>query len=141
MVKRQFINAEPRDLPAHAPRDAVKVEFAKRLQRAFTHKGWNQSELARRAAVYVPEGGMGRDVISTYVRGKSLPGPIHLTAICKALGVEPDDLLPSRGMPSAGADSPPLDMRDIGEGKVWLRINQSVDWSVAVRIINVLKGE
>jgi transcriptional regulator with XRE-family HTH domain len=111
------------------------------LQRAFTHKGWNQSELARRAAVYVPEGGMGRDVISTYVRGKSLPGPIHLTAICKALGVEPDDLLPSRGMPSAGADSPPLDMRDIGEGKVWLRINQSVDWSVAVRIINVLKGE
>lgn len=148
MAKRQYHNrGDLQDLPVNAPRDAVKVEFAKRLQLAYKQKGWNQSELARRASDYLPphDDGtprkLGRDVISTYCTAHSLPNHVYLEAICKALGKTPEELLPTRGLPSAGADNPPLEARDAGDGKVWLRVNQAVSWPDAVKIMAILKGE
>lgn len=129
---------------ANAPRDAVKMEFARRLQRAIVEKGWTQSELARRASKFMPkefgnkeEGGMIRDNISKYIRAKALPSSIHLNALAKALGTKSEELLPSRGVDS-NTDAIAFDMRDIGEGKVWLRINQSVPMTVAIKIATLL---
>lgn len=141
MVKRQFINGPPgEDPPAGAPKDFIKAEFAKRLQKAITDKGWNQSELARRAAAFTEDGVFGRDNVSTYIRGKTLPGPIHLSALCKVLGVEPSDLVPSRGMPSVDDVNPPLDVKDLGAGRAWLRVNQPVDWTIALKVLEILRG-
>jgi transcriptional regulator with XRE-family HTH domain len=142
--KRAFVNPRPADPPLAplAPKDAVKVEFARRLQAAMVAKGWRQSDLARRAEKYLPANKkFGRDSISLYIRGKTLPGPVFLEALCKALEKEPDDLLPTRGMPAAGENNPPLDVKDAGDGNAWLRVNQAVPWNTAVAILRLLRGD
>ena len=140
MTRRAYINPMPsKDLPMNAPKDAVKVEFARRLQSAMLAKGWRQSDLAREAGRHMKEKTFGRDSVSLYIRGMSLPGPLHLEALCKALGARPEDLLPTRGMPSAGEAIPALDVREMSDGKVWLRVNQAVPWPMAIKVLEILK--
>lgn len=119
---------------AGAPSDVVRREFAKRLQRARVAKGWNQSELARRA-------GMGRWNISGYERGKNLPYPNALRKLADVLGVDPQELLPSSLVPSVERTTPAFEMKQVGDGTdaVWLRINQKVSWDKALKIMAVLK--
>lgn len=139
---RAYHNPEP--TPTNltgAPMDVVKREFAKRLTKAMADKGWNQSETARRAAEHMPDGVFGRDNISHYSRAFSIPGPAHLKALSMALEMAPADLLPSRAMPSVDEKVPPLDVRDTGDGNVWLRVNQSVPWPKALKIMDILNGE
>jgi len=35
---------------------------------------------------------------------------------------------------------PPLDVRDLGQGRAWLRVNQAVEWDTAVKVLTLLKG-
>jgi len=132
--KTAFHNAAPdgKNMKG-APREAIRREFGKRLQAAMLDKGWNQSELARHS-------GFGRDNISAYIRGVSIPGPIHLHAMANALNVKSDDLLPNKGMPSVDTVVPALDVAEIGEGMAWLRVNQAVDWDAALKIMALLKS-
>lgn len=142
MTRRAYINPSPSDdpLPAHAPKDAVKHEFARRLQAAMVAKGWTQSELARKAENHLPKNHkFGRDAISTYIRAKSLPGPVFLDALCKALGKKTEDLLPTTMM-TPGNGSPPLKVQDMNDGFAWLTINQQVSWDKAVKILEILRG-
>ena len=143
MTRRAYINPKPSktDLPANAPKDAVKVEFARRLQALMLAKGWRQSDLAREASRHLPKGKtFGRDSVSLYIRGMSLPGPLHLEALCKALGTRPEELLPTRGVPSAGEAIPALDVREMSDGNVWLRVNQMMPWPTAIKVMEILKG-
>lgn len=135
-----FHNPPPANLPHGVPIEAVKAEFAKRLQAAMVERGWNQSELARRAALHTADKKFGRDNVSGYICGTSLPGPTHLAALGKALKIEPRELVPMRGMPSVDEKVPTLDVKDLGNGTVWLRINQAVEWPAAVQVMNLLKG-
>lgn len=57
-------------------------EFATKLTAAIAERGWNQSELARRA-------GMRRDAISTYCRGSAIPSHESLTKLARTLGWTP----------------------------------------------------
>lgn len=139
--RKAFFNSSPTELPANAPKDAARVEFARRLQSAMVEKGWNQSELARRAAAFMPDGKFGRDNVSLYVRGMVFPGPDHAEALAKALGRKVADLIPTRGMPSAEDRAPPLDVKDLNDGRCWLKINQAVDWPVALQVLELLKGQ
>jgi transcriptional regulator with XRE-family HTH domain len=116
------------------------MDFAKRLQDRLNDKGWTQSELARRMAPLLKESRIGRDNISKYVRGKVLPLPPALEAMAKALGVESKDLLPTRATQAVADELSPLDVRDIGAGRVWLQVNQAVDWPIALKIMNLLRG-
>lgn len=134
-----YQNPPPTEVPANAPVEEVKAEFARRLNAFMVRKGWNQSELARRAEGYSPGKRFGRDNVSVYIRGMVLPGPLHLNALAQALGVEPSDLLPTRGVPQAGDKNPTFDMRDLGDGRVWLRVNQAIEWDVAMEIMKLLK--
>lgn len=133
--KRQYHN-KPSDGASMegAPKEAVRREFGKRLQGLMIDKGWNQSELARRA-------GFGRDNISAYIRGISMPGPIHLNAMANALGVKSEEILPSKSMPSIDNVIPAMDVRDVGKGLAWLRINQAVEWDTALKIMAMLKSD
>ena len=70
-------------------------------------RGWNQSELAHRTAPLLPHSRVGRDNISKWIRGKVLPLPHHLAALCKVLECEPPDLLPP-APPRNGKDEAPL---------------------------------
>lgn len=128
---------------------AVMNEFARRLQAAMQMKGWNQSELARACDKLLPKPSrgqiqnlkFGRDTISHYVRGVSMPRPERLVIIAQALGVEQDDLVPPLGVPSVGGDRPAFQMQSAGDGRVFLSVNRTMTLKNANRIIEILGSE
>jgi len=115
-------------------RALTKEEFGRRLQAAMLDRGWNQSELARRA-------GLGRDSVSTYVRGQVLPEPKSLKALAEALGVNPHDLFPNAAMAAMEAETPALEIRQAHghTDRVFLRINQLVTLDQAARIFAIIR--
>lgn len=121
------------------PTAAIKQDFSRRLSNAMRDKGWNQAELAEHASKYTKNGKLGRYSISLYVKGKTLPRPQQLNAIARALGVKAEELMPVPQSSLANANSR-FEMKDIGEGKAWLRVNQAVDWSTAVEVAKLLKA-
>lgn len=119
-------------------RDAELKIFARRLWRLMVGQGWNQSELARRS-------GVGRDMISGYVRGKHLPDPPHAKKLADALGVEIEDLFP---VSSGGADMPavvaqrelpPVEMRATSDGKVMLHVNLELPMETALQVLSLIQ--
>jgi transcriptional regulator with XRE-family HTH domain len=129
-------------VPPDAPYEAMRVEFARRLQQAMIQKGWHQSELARQASKLMPRGqAITRDMVSKYIRAQTLPSPKSLDALARVLGKKPDDMLPSRGVSPAVADHPSFDMRGLQDGNVWLRVNQAVSMNQALKIMGILKDE
>lgn len=138
--KMHYLNRTPAENDFNF-RPAVLAEFASRLQHHMTRKGWNQSETARQAALHMPDKKFGRDNVSNYVRGLVMPGPLHLEALAKALGVKPDDLLPHREAPNAEQSVSPVTMTESGDGRVWLRINQTTDYKTALKVLSLLKGD
>jgi transcriptional regulator with XRE-family HTH domain len=137
MIRRDIRNLPPGDpLSKGSPRDAIKVDFAKRLQQAMTKKGWNQSELARRATQYLEEGDIGRDNISHYIRAVSLPRSAQLLALCKALGVQPTDLIPTA--PTAAAKAPAAEMKMLPDGNIWVRVNQALPPEPALEVMRLV---
>ena len=82
-------------MPKPNQRDQLKAEFATRLGRLLTEKGWNQSDLARAASQHLPKGEeFRRDNIHVYLNETALPRPKQLNAIAAALNVAAEDLLP-----------------------------------------------
>lgn len=114
-------------------------EFSRRIQSILIDRGWNQSELARRSAKFMPDGSFGRDNISKYVKGPTLPTPLHLNAMAKALGVEPELLLPGRLLATDMEADAPLQLKQEGN-MAWLRVNQRVPMEVALKVAALLGG-
>lgn len=113
-------------------RDAELKMFSRRLWRLMVHKGWNQSEFARQS-------GVGRDIISGYVRAKHLPDPPHAKKLAEALGVKVEELFPSANeAPAAAAaqrELPPIELRATGEGKAIVQLNLEVPMEVALEML------
>ena len=82
---------------------------------------------------------MGRDNVQKYVSAQNLPSPLFLAKLCKALECTAADLIPVKGLPSTESRMPALDIRQVGDDRAWLSINQTVDWSTAVKILSILK--
>jgi transcriptional regulator with XRE-family HTH domain len=125
----------PSASPALEPKELGKLEFGRRLMQLTLEKGWNQSDLARAA-------GLGRDAISTYVRGRSFPEPRSLKRIADALGLSTEQLLPNIVAMAMDADtSPMLEIKQAAghPDKVFLRINQMVSLQQAAAIFNIIK--
>lgn len=137
-TRRPFHAGPPTGFHAGAPAEAIKAEFGRTLQKRLVDKNWNQSDLAREAAKHMPDKEFSRDNISQYVRGLTLPGTMRLNALSKALGCKSTDLLPVRSTETVDSKAPPLDMRSLGDGTVWLRVNQAVPQGVAMQIMNLL---
>ena len=115
----------------------TKSEFARRLHKAIQEKGWNQSELARRATAHMPDGMViGRDAVSHWLNRPNIPEPVRLQAVCAALGKEPTDLVPLRGLPRAQVGHvPPIELKDGGDGDTaFLRINSRLPYDIALEI-------
>ena len=141
MARRDHTPPPSGTVSSAAPPEAIRMEFARRLQAALSERGWTQSELARRMAPLLKHSRLGRDNISKYVRGKVLPLPPALEAMAKVLEMKTSELLPARASPSAGAEYPPMSVKDIGEGRVWLQINRSVTWGKGLEILRILQEE
>jgi len=138
---RNFLNlGDPQDLPAGAPRDAVKRDFGLRLQRAVFAKGWNQSDLARAVSAEMNKT-VPRDNVSNWVRGVALPVGPTLLAIAKVLGMPPEELVSPSGRPSTESRVPKLDVRFLDGGTAWLKVNRQVSRELARKIVNMLEDE
>ncbi len=136
---RHILNPPPGDLPADSSAGHARAEFAKRLQHFMASKGLNQADLARETSKHLPKGvTMGRDSVSYYVRGKSFPTAARINALAKVLGVKPEELVPTRGIKTAGDAS--VDARDMADGRAWLRVDKAVPWPVAVEVLKLLQG-
>lgn len=119
-----------------APKHLTKHEFAKRLYDLMISKGWNQSELARRAE-------LPRDSISTYMRAKVLPTPQSTQKLAKALNMSPEDLMPNHVESAIDEDMPSLEMKVSvnAPSRAWLRVNRLVSLATAARVIDLIESE
>ena len=119
-----------------APKHLTKQEFAKRLYRLMLKRGWNQSELARRAD-------LPRDSVSTYIRAKVMPTPQSAERLATALGVAPEELLPNYVESAIEEDTPSLEMKVSvnAPSKAWLRVNRLVSLATAARVIDLIEAE
>lgn len=135
-TRKRYLNPVP---SAGAPSSRPKLEFAKRLQHALTEKGWSQADLARAVAKHMPSGEFGRDSISHYVRGLQMPGPVRLKAICKALGITREALIPEGSYATAEDGAPPFAIKSTTGEMVWLQVNQAVPMDTAIQIREILK--
>lgn len=118
----------------------VRAAFARRVLNARIKKGWNQSELARQAALHMPDGRFGRDSIPKYEKATHLPYPVQLDALAKALGIPPAELLPQN--PGIGESMDPGGkpaFRTIDDETLWLRVNQAVPRDLGLKIIRMLE--
>lgn len=110
-------------------------EFARRLNEAMVDRGWTQSELARNA-------GLGRYVVSNYIRGRSLPSAASLAALAKALELDPEVLVPDPSelpAPDGGA-TPELQFEVLAHdpSRALLRVNKILDVRKALQIAIIL---
>ncbi len=129
------------------PADQIAKEFGRKLFRLMVDKQWNQSDLDRAAAKYMPNKKFGRDNVSGYVRGLRLPSPVRLHALARALDVPTDVLLPVREVPgyieeddeeiiASGAS-----LKTVADGRVNVKINELVDFDTAMKIMALLKKD
>lgn len=121
---------------------AARHEFARRLQTAMIEKGMNQSDLARRMQELIPDERVERDTISTYIRAIAKPSPRKLVVMAQILGKRVEELLPVDILPVAARKPdvvPKREMKDMGDGNVWISINQAVDFERALKIMELLK--
>lgn len=118
------------------PKHLSKQDFGRRLYKLMMAKGWSQSELARRA-------GIARDSVSTYVRAVSMPEPLNLERMARALGVSATDLLPNHIEAAIDEDVPSLELRvSTANNKLsWLRVNRLVTVDTAMKVISLLDAD
>jgi transcriptional regulator with XRE-family HTH domain len=130
------ITAAGPDTADMQPRELSKHEFGRKLMALMLDKGWNQSELARRSKV-------GRDAVSTYIRGVSFPEPVNLQKLAVALGLTTEQLLPNVTIRGIASDpSPAFEIKQAAGGdpsRVWLRVNRIVSFDQAAAIVAILK--
>ena len=113
-------------------------------------RGWSASETARRVSQFLDDRDkFSRAHVWQYLRGNALPRTRYLHALCRALELQPQDLLPnSIAMADPlhggeqGRSAAQLDMvhvRDIGEGTALLQVSQRVPWATAIEVLRLLK--
>jgi transcriptional regulator with XRE-family HTH domain len=128
---------------ANRPKDHL-VAFSRRLKRLLEERQWSAAELAREATKFIPETHrkkgkrhvIGRHLIGAYCRGENEPNWAHLGYIAKALGVEPESLLPPTHKPPAVQIAQAITSLD---GRTRLIIDAEVDTAVAMEVMSLLR--
>lgn len=119
------------------PSHLIRQEFATRLYNLMIEKKWTQAELGRRAGID------SRDSISTYINGRSLPSPLNLEKLAKALETTPEELLPQRVEQAIAADHPSIEVRvsTTDPTKAWLQINRLVSLKTANKVFTIISED
>ena len=127
-ITAQSIGSDP------AIRRIKKQDFANRLKALLTQKGWRQADLARAT-------GLGRDSVSSYCKGKTVPSRESLLKMAKVLSITGEELYPNYAADMVQADeAPPFELRSIpGKSESrWLSLNQELSNSKVARIMQIL---
>lgn len=123
-----------------------KKAFGRMLRKLMTEKSMSGAELARNATKLLPAGKtIGRDNISWYLNGRSMPTPAYLNAIAKVLDVNPQFLVP-RDHAQAPGEAPPVDAagNDIRmnlqpNGEMHLMLNIHVPRALGWKILQMIE--
>jgi transcriptional regulator with XRE-family HTH domain len=136
-------NAEPEsDIFDGSPRANVKHEFAARLQRALNQKGWSPAEFVRRVRERIPASiRFEADTVSAYLRAKSLPTDVRLSAMADVLGISKMDLLPTRGRVFHRDQAISAQIKMLGDGTAWVYLNPHMPVGKAKRIMDILSED
>lgn len=128
--------ATPNNDVDYSQKILTRQEFGRRLYNFMMRKQMSQSDLSRAS-------GMGRDSISQYVRGRSVPSPKNLSKLAAALDVEVDVLFPNYDAQSNAAEEPTFEMKSIeaDADNVWLRVNMKVPMTVALEVGALIKKQ
>lgn len=127
----------PRQRTAYREQQDAEIKmFSARLRRLMLRQGWNQSELARRS-------GIGRDMISGYIRAKHMPSPPHAKRLAEAFGVAHEDLFLSahEAAQGVGAALPPVELRATSDGKAMLHVNLELPMHKALAVLALLQDD
>ena len=135
MAKSEITRGVPGSEIDFSQRVLTRAEFGKRLQSLMLKKGWNQSELARKV-------GIGRDSVSQYVRGRSIPSPANLNKLAGILGIEKDVLFPNYDAQTNAIEAATLEIKSIDSDAehMWLRVNMKVPAEKALEVLKILKS-
>jgi transcriptional regulator with XRE-family HTH domain len=135
MTKSVITRGEPNSEIDFSQRVLTRAEFGKRLQSLMLKKGWNQSELARKCD-------LGRDSISQYVRGRSIPTPGNLNKLAGILGVEATALFPNYDAQTNAIEAATVEIKSIDSDAehMWLRVNMKVPAEKALEVLKILKS-
>jgi transcriptional regulator with XRE-family HTH domain len=121
------------DAMLNVVQSATGTDFADALRIAMDEKACNARELARRAAVHMPQRSFDVAEIESFLGGRTLPMPGELDALAHALGVTPDFLLPG------GNERSVIELTDLCDGYVKLKLSLRVPITAA-RVVRTLLG-
>ncbi len=112
------------------------LEFGKRVYKFVADMGITQSDLSRMS-------GLGRDSISQYIRGKSVPTPVNLRKLAKALDVDPNDLYPQYESNAFGTESLSQEMRAVpgDPDNMWLKVDMKVPTAIALQVLQLVNNK
>ncbi len=125
-----------------AERAVARKDFGDRLRVMMNQKHWTQSETARKT-------GIARDAISNYVRGNSFPDPANLQRLAKALGTQPEVLIPTMAaLPArqrrAAPVAPPViadpefSVSQIAPDRMEVRLHKTLSSADAAKIMAII---
>jgi transcriptional regulator with XRE-family HTH domain len=144
MSRRSHSSHDPSSVRGSAltPEAMSKQKFGRRLQQLLNERNWSQSDLTRRVEA-VTGSRMGRDAVSTYINGRSLPTPKSLNQLCQAFGLTREDLLPNAIINTTPDDHPAFEMRAVAgqPDRAWVRVNRQMSFKTATDIAGLLSAE
>lgn len=125
-----------------SPNQLTKQEFGRRLATMIADHHWSQSDFVREVELQTGEK-LGRDSISTYIRGMTFPTPKSLKLMCETLGVSRDELLPNATIQAINDEHPALELRAAAghPGKAWVRVNRMMTFETATEIVKLINEE
>ena len=125
------------------PEAMSKQEFGRRLQKVLHERNWKQADLARAIQDITGKEGGHRDMVSTYVNGRSAPTPHSLELLCKALNMTREELYPNALINATQDEHPAFEMRvPAGKpGQAWVRLNRMMSFETASEIAKLLNLE
>ena len=139
-------------VPVAEPVPVVGIDsedFSKRLWNILNEKNMSQTELAKRvwnekrtdANGY--ESWKGRDLISSYIRGRSQPSPQVLKRIADVLHVTPESLIPSTAAKIVEREPPALQINMVAghADKCLLKVNKLVSLQTALKVGQLIEAD
>lgn len=129
--------------------EAEKKAFGRMLRKMIDDRGLTGAELARQATRKLPSGKViGRDNISWYLTGRSMPTPPYLKAIAAVLEVSPEFLIPRNHAQKPGEAAPATDdtENDIrmslgANGTMHLMLNIHVPRELGWKILQMVEDQ
>jgi transcriptional regulator with XRE-family HTH domain len=112
-----------------------KIEFIKKMRQLMAHKGMTQSDLGRAS-------GLGRDMISHYMRGVRYPSPRNLRKLAVALGIQPGELDPDIGISEENEQQDIAEIKQLAgdPARVRLHVRHVVTMKQALAVMAILHG-